>query len=49
MAAAIDETTAADIARLGARLLEPRASVAAVLGPKGALAAAEQFQKALAA
>jgi predicted Zn-dependent peptidase len=48
MAAMIDAVGASDIARVGRRLLEPRVSAAAVLGPKGALAAAEGFQRALA-
>jgi predicted Zn-dependent peptidase len=46
-AEAIDAVTVADIARLGARLVEPRLCVAAVLGPKRALSAAEAFQRAL--
>jgi predicted Zn-dependent peptidase len=46
-AEAIDAVTAADIARLGARLIEPGLCAAAVLGPKRALPAAEAFQQAL--
>lgn len=44
---AIDAVTAADIARVGERLLAPRANAAAVLGPKAALGAAEAFGQAL--
>ena len=47
LAALIDAVTPADVARLGARLLAPGACVAAVLGPKPALAAAESFRSAL--
>jgi len=47
LAAAIDAVTAADIARLGERLLEPRASAGAVLGAKSALKATDMFDRAL--
>ena len=43
----IDAVTAADIARLGQRLLAPGLCVGAVLGPKRSTAAAEAFQRAL--
>ena len=39
--------TAADVARVGERLLAPKACVAAVLGPKAALKAGERFQRAM--
>ena len=47
IAAGIEMVTAADIARLGGRLLNPKTSVASVLGPKSALAAAKGFRSAL--
>ncbi len=47
LAEGVDEVTAQDIARLGARLTTPGASVAAVLGPRGALGAAERFSRSL--
>jgi predicted Zn-dependent peptidase len=43
----IDAVTAADMARLGARLLAPRLSADAVLGSKAALAAGPAFEAAL--
>ena len=47
IAAGIEAVTAADIARIGERLLAPKACVAAVLGPKSALAAAGRFERAI--
>ena len=47
LAEQIDAVAPADLARLGAAMLEPRRSVATVLGPKSAMKAAEQFEKAL--
>jgi predicted Zn-dependent peptidase len=47
MAAAIDSIGARDIARLGERLLEPRAVTVAALGPKPAMNAAAVFQDGL--
>ena len=47
IAAAVDAVTPADIARVGERLLAPRRCVAAVLGPKRAMAGGEAFQRAL--
>ena len=47
LAAAIDAVTAADIARVAARVLEPRKVAGAVLGPKPAMAAPEAFEAAL--
>lgn len=47
LAAGIDAVTAADIARLGERLLSPKRAATAVLGPKGAMTAPEAFEKAL--
>jgi predicted Zn-dependent peptidase len=49
LAEGIEAVTPADVARLGARLLDPRTSAAAVLGPKSSLAAAEGFRRALGA
>jgi predicted Zn-dependent peptidase len=46
-AAAIDAVTAADIQRLGARMLDAKACACAVLGPKRALSAGRAFQGAL--
>lgn len=46
-AAAIDAVTSADIARVGARLLETGRCAGAVLGAKRAMGAAEEFQRAL--
>jgi predicted Zn-dependent peptidase len=43
----IDAVTAEDMARLGGRLLDPRRSANAVLGPKSALKAGQAFQAAL--
>jgi len=45
---AIDAVTAADIARVGARLLEPGLAAGSVLGSKTALGAVEAFSDALA-
>jgi predicted Zn-dependent peptidase len=47
IAEGIDAVSAADIRRLGERLLRPRACAAAVLGARPALAAAEGFERAL--
>ena len=47
LAAAIDAVTAADIARLGARILAPTRVATAVLGPKGAMGAPEAFERSL--
>ncbi len=47
IAAAIDAVTAADIARLGQRLMSPGLCAGAVLGPKRSINAAEGFQRAL--
>jgi predicted Zn-dependent peptidase len=47
IAGAIDAVTAADIARVGERLLSPGQCAAAVLGPKASLAAAAEFRHAL--
>ena len=47
LAEGIDAVTPADLVRLGERLLAPKATAAAVLGPKSALSAAEGFQRAL--
>ncbi|MDP3176189.1 MAG: pitrilysin family protein [Phenylobacterium sp.] len=47
LAVQIDEVTAQDLGRIGERMLSERRSVAAVLGPKTALAAAETFEKSL--
>ena len=46
-AGAIDAVTAADIARVGERLLAPRVCACAVLGSKRAMKAGEAFQAAL--
>ena len=46
-AAAIDAVTSADVARIGARLLETGRCAGAVLGAKRAMGAAEEFQRAL--
>jgi predicted Zn-dependent peptidase len=43
----IDAVTRADLARVGARLLDGRGSAGAVLGPKRALAAGEAFHGTL--
>ena len=43
----IDAVEAADLARLGASLLQPGRAAVSVLGPKSALKAADAFQKAL--
>jgi predicted Zn-dependent peptidase len=43
----IDAVSAEDMARLGARLLEPGRTAGAVLGPRAALSAGEAFQAAL--
>ena len=48
LAASVDAVSAADLARLGERLLAPGLTAAAVLGPKQAGAAAEAFGKSLA-
>jgi predicted Zn-dependent peptidase len=45
----IDEVTAEDLQRLGERMLGQGRAAASVLGPKGALAAAEVFRKSLGA
>jgi predicted Zn-dependent peptidase len=47
LAAAIDAVTAADIARLAQRLVEPKLSVGSVLGSKAALNAPQAFEAAL--
>ena len=47
LAAGIDAVRAADIARLGERLVTPRKAAGAVLGPKGAMGAPEAFERAL--
>jgi predicted Zn-dependent peptidase len=47
IAAEVDAVTAQDIAALMSRILEPRRTAMAVLGPKAALKAAPAFQKAL--
>ena len=47
LAEGVDAVSAADIRRLGERLMGPRTCVAAVLGPTRALAAAEGFETAL--
>ncbi|HET9160751.1 MAG TPA: pitrilysin family protein [Caulobacteraceae bacterium] len=47
IAGAIDAVTAADIARVGERLLAPGKCAAAVLGPKASLAAAAEFRHAV--
>ena len=47
IAAAIDAVSAADVQRLGARLLAPKLSAPAVLGPSRALKAADGFNRAL--
>ena len=47
IAAEVDAVTAQDIAALMTRILEPRRSAMAVLGPKAALKAAPAFQQAL--
>jgi predicted Zn-dependent peptidase len=47
IAAEVDAVTAQDIAALMTRILEPRRTAMAVLGPKAALKAAPAFQKAL--
>jgi predicted Zn-dependent peptidase len=46
-AAAIDAVQAADLARVGSRLLEAGLSACAVLGPKAAMPAATAFQEGL--
>ena len=43
----VDAVSAADIARLGEQMLHAKSCVAAVLGPRRALAAAERFQRSL--
>lgn len=47
LAEQIDAVTPTDLARLGSDMLQPRRSVAAVLGPKSAMKAAEGFERAL--
>ena len=47
IAAEVDAVTAQDIAALMTRILEPRRTAMAVLGPKAALKAAPAFQQAL--
>ena len=47
IAEGIDAVSAADIARVGSRLLEPARCVAAVLGSRASLGAAEGFRRAL--
>jgi predicted Zn-dependent peptidase len=47
LAAAIDAVTAADIARLAGRLVEPKLSVGSVLGSKAALSVPDAFAEAL--
>jgi predicted Zn-dependent peptidase len=47
IAAAIDAVSAVDVQRLGKRLLAPKLSAPAVLGPSRALKAADGFQRAL--
>ncbi len=48
LAAGIDAVTPAQVARLGERLLAPRRTVGAVLGPKAAMGAPQAFEQALA-
>jgi predicted Zn-dependent peptidase len=47
IAAAIDAVSAGDLTRLASRLVTPKLSAPAVLGPKRALAAAEAFDRAM--
>ncbi|MGZ6020177.1 MAG: M16 family metallopeptidase, partial [Phenylobacterium sp.] len=47
IAAEVDAVTAADVAALMTRILEPRRSAMAVLGPKASLKAAPAFDRAL--
>lgn len=47
LAAQIDAVSAADVMRLGEQILAPGRSAASILGPKGALKAADAFQRAL--
>jgi predicted Zn-dependent peptidase len=47
IAAEVDAVTAADVAALMTRILEPRRSAMAVLGPKTSLKAVSAFQQAL--
>lgn len=47
LAEQIDAVEAVDIARLGARLLSPKAAAVAALGPKGAMKAPQAFEQAL--
>ena len=47
LAQGIDAVNAADIARLGERLLSPRKVATAALGPKAAMNAPEVFETAL--
>lgn len=47
LAEGIDAVTAADIARLGERILAPKKVATAVLGPKGAMNGPDAFERAL--
>ncbi len=47
IAEGVDAVSAEDIRRVGGQMLQARACVAAVLGPRSALAAADGFRKAL--
>jgi predicted Zn-dependent peptidase len=47
LAGAIDAVTPADIARVAGRIVSPRRSAGAVLGPKGAMGAPAAFETAL--
>jgi predicted Zn-dependent peptidase len=47
MAAAIDAVTAADLGRIGTRLLAPRRCTVSMLGPKSAMDAGKRFEAAL--
>ena len=47
IAEGVDQVTAEDVRRLGERMLAAKACATAVLGPKPALAAAEEFSRAL--
>lgn len=47
IAEGVDQVSASDIGRVGERMLSPKACVAAVLGPRPALGAADGFARAL--
>ena len=47
IAEGVDQVSAEDLARVGARMLAPGACAASVLGPKRALGAAESFRQAV--